>query len=206
MKTYETATIAELARPSGWSPIRAQFDVQSFGVNGWTAAEAGEEVIGEHDETPSGHEELYLVVAGRATFTVGGDEVDAAAGTIVFVGDPSVKRKAVAAEPGTTLLAVGARPGSAYKPRAWETNADVLPMFGEGKHAEIRDYLLERLDQYEDRGLLLYNLACAQAQLGETDAALDHLAKAIAERPDYADNAREDSDLDPIRSDPRFPG
>ena len=79
-------------------------------------------------------------------------------------------------------------------------------MFEAGRHADLRDYLLERLGQYEDSGLLLYNLACAEAQLGEADAALEHLTAAIAERPDLADNAREDSDLDPIRGDPRFPG
>ena len=66
--------------------------------------------------------------------------------------------------------------------------------------------MLDALDRYEDRGTILYNLACAEAQLGEADAALEHLAAAIAERPDLADNAREDSDLDPIRADPRFPG
>ena len=71
-KTYATARIDELMRQGGWSPIRRHFDVRAFGVNAWTARESGSPVIPEHDEVPSGHEELYLVTAGRATFTVAG--------------------------------------------------------------------------------------------------------------------------------------
>jgi hypothetical protein len=205
MKTYESATIAGLARPDGWSPIRRELGIQGFGVNAWTAAEPGAAVIPEHDEVPSGHEELYLVVAGRATFDVGGEEIDVPTGTVVFVRDPAVKRSAVAAEAGTIVLAVGARPGDAYRPRSWETNADLLPLWEEGRHEEVKRTILEVLDRYEDRGPMLYNLACAEAQLGETDAALEHLAAAVAEAPRLAGNAREDSDLDPIRNDSRFP-
>jgi hypothetical protein len=204
-KSYETSRIADLERPDGWSPIRRCLGVSAFGINAWTAGEPGGTIIPEHDEKPSGHEELYLVVAGRATFTVGGDEVDAPAGTIVFVQDPAEKRGAGAAEPGTTVLAVGGRPGEAYRPRSWETNADVLPMFESGRYEEIKQVLIEALDRYEDRGAILYNLACVEAQLGETDAALDHLAAALQERPDLAENARDDDDLASIRGDPRFP-
>src|SRR4051794_41290547 len=64
-------------------------DVRSFGVNAWTAAEAGAQLIGEHDEVPSGHEELYLITSGAATFTVDGEEIAATAGTVVFVPDRS---------------------------------------------------------------------------------------------------------------------
>jgi tetratricopeptide (TPR) repeat protein len=126
-------------------------------------------------------------------------------GTIVFVRDPEAKRAAVAAEAGTTVLVVGGRPGEAYRPRSWETNVDVFPMFESGRYEEIKQLLIEALDRYEDRGAILYNLACAEAQLGETDAALDHLAAGLKERPDLVEGARDDSDLAPIRDDPRFP-
>jgi hypothetical protein len=66
-KSYEAARIAELERPDGWSPIRRRFAVQAFGINAWSAHEPGAAVIPEHDERPSGHEELYLVTAGRAS-------------------------------------------------------------------------------------------------------------------------------------------
>ncbi len=202
---FETTTIAALERPDGWSPIRRALDVQAFGVNAWTAHEPGGTIIPAHDEKPSDHEELYVVVAGRATFTVDGEHIDAPTGTVVLVRDPAADRGAVAAEPGTTVLAVGGEPGKPYRPRAWETNADVFALLDAGKNEEAKEMLLGALDRYDDRGLILYNLACAEAQLGETDAALEHIASALQERPDFAEHAHEDGDLAPIRDDPRFP-
>jgi mannose-6-phosphate isomerase-like protein (cupin superfamily) len=53
-----------------------------------------------------GHEEVYVVLRGRASFTLDGEALDAPAGTVVRV-DPEVHRHAVAAEGGTTVLALG---------------------------------------------------------------------------------------------------
>jgi hypothetical protein len=97
-RAFETARIDDLERPDGWSPVRLHFDVQAFGINAWTAHEADAAVIPEHDERPSGHEELYLVTSGHAIFTVEGESIDAASGTIVFVRDPAAMRGAVARE------------------------------------------------------------------------------------------------------------
>ncbi len=200
-----TATIAQLARNGdGWSPLRMHLDVRSFGVNAWTANEAGAQLIGEHDEVPSGHEELYLITAGSATFTVDGEEIAATAGTVVFVPDPEAKRAAVAIEPGTTVFAVGGQPDAVYRPRAWEQNAAVFPLFGEGDYNGAKRALTEALDRYEDREGLLYNLACAEARLGEKEAAIGHLGESIALRPSFAELARNDDDLGAIKGDPRF--
>jgi tetratricopeptide (TPR) repeat protein len=204
MKRYQTARIADLERPDGWSPIRKQLGIEAFGVNAWTAREAGAAVIPEHDELPSGHEELYLVLTGHATFTVAGDEVDAPAGTLLFVGDPAIKRGAVAAEPGTTVLTVGARPGDAYRPRSWEANIDVFPMFEEGRYEQVKQLLLDARGQYEDEGTILYNLACTEARLGNPDAALDYLRAGLEERPDLRESAAADDDLAALREDSRF--
>jgi tetratricopeptide (TPR) repeat protein len=203
-KPFETTTIAELERPDGWSPIRHSLDVRAFGINAWTAHEAGATVIPEHDERDSGHEELYLVTAGHATFSVGDEHVDAPVGTIVFLRDPALFRGAVARDADTIVLAVGAKAGEAYRPRAWETNADVVALLDVGRHEEARSMLLEALDRYDDRGGLLYNLACAEAQLGRVDAALDRLAAALEVRPSLAEHAPGDADFEPIRHDPRF--
>ena len=105
-----------------WKPVRRTLGIEAFGVNAY-AADRGEQVVEEHDERGSGaggHEELYVVVAGRATFTVAGDEIDAGPGTLVFVRDPSARRVAVAVEDGTTVLVVGGTPGAAYQPSPWE--------------------------------------------------------------------------------------
>ena len=203
-KPFETARIDDLERPDGWSPVRLHFDVQAFGINAWTGLEADATVIPEHDEKPTGHEELYVVTSGHATFTMEGEWIDAPSGTIVFVRDPAARRGAVAREPGTTVLSVGAKPGEAYRPRSWEVNRDVFSLLDGGKNAEAKQVLLDALEHYDDRGNLLYNLACAEAQLGETNAALEHLRAALGESPSLAESAREDTDLGPIRDDPRF--
>jgi tetratricopeptide (TPR) repeat protein len=201
---YETARLEELRRDDGWAPIRLALDIRSFGINSWAARDAGDVVIPAHAEAPTGHEELYLVTAGHATFTVGDDEVDAPAGTIVFVRDPALRRGAVAREAATTVLTVGAVPGAAFVPRSWEADRDVLAQLEAGRPEEAKRLVTEALARYEDRSVLLYNLACAEALLGETDDALAHLREAIAGDPGIVDWAREDEDLASIRDDPRF--
>jgi tetratricopeptide (TPR) repeat protein len=201
---YETARIADIERADGWSPIRRFFEIRSFGVNAWTGKEAGTAVIPDHDEEPTGHEELYLVIAGHANFNVDGEEIDAPVGTLVFVCDPRKKRGAIARVAATTVLSIGGKPGDAYRTRSWEINRDVFALLDHGKHAEAKRLLTEALDQYEDRTELLYNVACAEAQLGELDAALEHLRAAVTERPSFAEYAVQDGELEPLRGDPRF--
>ncbi len=205
MRAYDVVQLDEITRSDGWAPIRRELDVQSFGINAWTAA-TGDTLIPEHDEVPTGHEELYLVTAGRATFTVQGEVTEAGPGTVVLVRDPAARRGAVAAAAATTVVSVGGRPGEVYAPQAWEVNADLLPLFDRGEFGEAKRVVSAALEEYGPSGILLYNLACAEAQLGEADAALDHLAAALADRPDLAAAARDDSDLEPLRAHPRFAG
>ena len=83
--SYHVAHITELeSLPVGdnglqWRPIRSRFGIEAFGVNAYTA-EPGNEIVENHTEETYGHEELYIVVAGRATFTLNGEEIDAPAG------------------------------------------------------------------------------------------------------------------------------
>ena len=77
-------------------------------------------MLEEHEETETGHEELYVVLAGRARFELDGARIDGGQGTLVFVEDPHVKRTAYAEEPGTTVLAVGAKRGETFRPSEWE--------------------------------------------------------------------------------------
>ena len=52
---------------------------------------------------------------------------------------------------------------------------------------------------------MLYNLACAESRDGRVEPALVHLALAVELELRFADNARDDPDLDAIRDDDRFP-
>ena len=90
-----------------WRPLQHHFHLTAFGANAYTADEAGQELLGEHDETKSGQEELYLVIAGAARFLLDGEAVEARAPFAVAVPDPAVRRSAVAVEPATTVLAFG---------------------------------------------------------------------------------------------------
>jgi tetratricopeptide (TPR) repeat protein len=188
--------------PTGRTPLRETLGVAAFGVNAWTK-DAGEQLVGEHNEARSGHEELYVVVDGRATFTVDGEERDAPAGTAVLVA-PASKRGAVAAEDGTTVLVVGRRPDGLYRPRSYETNGKVIRLFGEGRYEEAGELLRAALGKYEDEETIEYNLACCEARLGHGDAAFEHLRRGLEGRSDLHELAREDEDLVSLRDDARF--
>jgi tetratricopeptide (TPR) repeat protein len=205
--TWSVARIDEIetAGQNGtWIPIRRSFDVRAFGINAWTANDDGT-IISEHDETGNEHQELYVVLNGHAAFTVAGEEIDAPAGTVVFVRDPGTKRGAVSKEDGTTILAVGAKPGEVFAPSSWETNAEIFPLFAQGEFAEAKRRLEEALVAYPEAAGLIYNLACAESRLGETDAAIEHLNRSIELSDSFREYAQGDSDFDPIRDDPRFP-
>jgi hypothetical protein len=202
---FDTAQISDLTLDGGWAPIRRHFDVRAFGINAWTAEEEGGTLTGEHDEVRSGHEELYLVLSGKAIFTVDGEDLEAVPGTVVFVRDPESKRKAVAAEAGTTMLSVGGSPGEGYRLRAWEPNLEIFPLFGRGEIAEAKRRLEETVNTGLDGNeVLVYNLACAEARLGNTDAAFEYLREAVAERDSLLALARNDEDLASLRGDARF--
>jgi tetratricopeptide (TPR) repeat protein len=204
VSAYETATLDELRREDGWAPIRLALGVRAFGVNAWTGHEPGDVLIPEHDEVPTGHEELYVVVAGHATFNVSGDELDGPPGTVVLVSDPSAKRSATAREADTTILSVGAKAGEAFTAQPWETNRDVFALLDGGKPAEAKKLLLDALERYDDKSTLYYNLACAEALLGETDNSFEHLRSAIESDPSLAAYVSDDKDLASLRDDPRF--
>ena len=124
MAAYEKAHLDEIASSQWphWVPVRHHFGIESFGINLWRGQEDGT-VIPEHDESGSDAPELYYVVEGHATFTVAADEVDAPAGTCVWVKDPSAKRAARANGGDTLVLSVGAAaPGQAYAPAGWDSH------------------------------------------------------------------------------------
>jgi quercetin dioxygenase-like cupin family protein len=104
-----------------WITLRHQLGVTAFGINAWRAPEPGRQVIVEHDESDSLHQEVYIVLSGEATFTVGGDEIAAPSGTVIFIEDPSLQRVGIAKTPGTTVLAIGAQPGRIFTPSSWES-------------------------------------------------------------------------------------
>jgi mannose-6-phosphate isomerase-like protein (cupin superfamily) len=186
-----------------WRPVRRRFDIRSFGVNAYTAAEAGQRVVEEHREQ-DGHEELYVVLAGRATFTVEGAEHDAPAGTLVHC-PPGTLRSAFAAEPQTTVLGIGAKPGVVFEPSGWEWVFAGISLLDQGDEAGARAELQTGIEANPDAWQGYFNLACIEARLGNEDAALRELERA-AERDQeaVAKFAPDDEDFASLKSNPRF--
>ncbi len=192
-----------------WHPVRKHFGIRAFGVNAYTTGKAGEQVVEEHDETggggAGGHEELYVVLTGRATFTLGGESQDAPAGTFIFIGDPSVRRKAIADEDGTVVLAVGAQAGKAYEVSAWEWYFSAMPALKAERWDEAIAIMEDGLAAKPGNAAILYNLACAESRAGRPVDALTHLQQAVRGDAKWAERAKTDPDFDSIRREPGFP-
>jgi hypothetical protein len=186
-----------------WKPIRKTLGVTAFGINAYTAANAGDEVVEEHTEQQLGHEEIYAVISGRATFTVDGEEVDAPAGTLVYLDDVAQKRHAIAREPGTTVLAIGGVPGN-HEISSWEYFFPALEPMRNGDHDTARRILEEGLTE-KDAPVMHYQLACVEALAGNRERALDELQLAVNGSDRLRGSAQTDEDFASIRDDPRFP-
>jgi hypothetical protein len=187
-----------------WRPVRRTLGVTAFGVNAYTA-DRGEQLIEEHSEVggAAGHEELYAVLSGHASFTVDGEELDAPAGTLIFVPEPTSRRGAKALTDGTSALVVGGRTGT-IKPSAWEYCFAAQPATESGRPADAYQIAAEGLSDHPDHPSLHYNLACYASLAGEVDRALAHLSVAFRGDPGTREWAATDSDLEAVRADRRW--
>lgn len=194
------------AEGSRWFRLRRDLDVGAFGVNAY-GADAGHRVIEEHDElgTAAGkHEELYVVLRGTAQFELDGREHTVQAGSVVFISDREVRRGAMAEEDGTVVLVVGGTPGKAYEVSAWEEAGDAYPLWEDGKHEQAREILSAVAEKHPNAGIVLYNLSCVEAILGETEPAIDHLRRSIELEDRFRELAKTDEDFDTMRERPEF--
>lgn len=202
MSGYEIASLTGVESLPGpgtlrWTPLRKHFGITAFGLNAYTATEAGQDVVEEHTEERLGHEEVYVVVSGRATFVLDGEELDVPAGSAVFLRDPKVKRYARAEEPGTTVLAIGGKPGQ-HEVSAWEYFFVAYAVADEDLDralAEIEAGLAEK----PDHPALTYHLACILAKAGRLEEARTALDRALQLDPGLQNWADEDEDLAPLR-------
>jgi tetratricopeptide (TPR) repeat protein len=205
--SYSVLHIDDAERIQGhgfwWRPLRKQLGTTGFGINGYTA-DAGGEVIETHDETSAGaagHEELYAVLTGAATFTVDGDEVPAPAGTLLVV-PPGTRRGATATADGTTVLVVGGVPGAAGPRTPFEYWYEAEPHYRSGDYARAVEIASEGLADWPEHPSLRYQLACYEALGGNREAAIEHLRIAFDRNPDTREWAAGDDDLATVRDDP----
>jgi mannose-6-phosphate isomerase-like protein (cupin superfamily) len=85
-----------------------ELGVESFGLQVLDFP-AGFDAYPEHDHAEDGQEEVYVVLAGSADFTVAGDRVAAGTGTMLRV-EAGTKRTLVPGPDGVRLLAIGCGP------------------------------------------------------------------------------------------------
>ena len=186
--------------------LRRTLDIGAFGASAVYQAKAGEDVVGEHDELgpgADGHEELYVVVQGSATFTLDGDQVGAPQGTVVFV-QPGTTRKAVATSDDTIVLAVGGRRGKAYRIPPGGELFDFFERYNTQDYEGALAACHVALEKFPGNALILYNIACMQSMLGRSDEALDTLSTAVGGWPKFKENAQKDDDFASLREDLRF--
>jgi mannose-6-phosphate isomerase-like protein (cupin superfamily) len=95
--------------------MRRALGTTAFGINEvrMPAGAAGM----EHDESETGHEEVYVVLAGTGTFKVDGEDIAVAPGDYLRV-DAAATRQVFAGSEGLRFIAVGAQPKAVYDGRA----------------------------------------------------------------------------------------
>ena len=145
-----------------------------------------------------------MVLTGGARFVVDGEEVDASAGTLVFV-PPGVRREAVARDAGTTVLVVGGRPGDALPVSPFEYWYAAIPAYESGDYRRAVEIASEGLAEHPDHGTLHYALASFHSLAGEREEALSHLRVAFEKDPRTREWAASDDDLASLRNDPDYP-
>jgi len=176
-----------------WRPLRQAIGAGIVGMNAYTADRAGQDVVEPHVEAEGGigHQEVYVVLRGRATFTVDGTRFDAPAGTVVRV-DAEVHRHAVAADDGTAVLALGGFPTFQPSSSEWIERARPHIRSDPDRARAVVDEL--RAERPDSPGL---PIAEALLAVGRGAAAG---ARAALERvdPRYREQLHADPDLGPL--------
>lgn len=164
-----------------WHPLRQALDLHAFGAGAYTATRAGQEIVEPHTETPGGrgHEELYIVLAGRVTFELDGERLDAGPGTCVAVR-PETHRGAVAAEVPATVLAFGGPPVFEVAGSEW---IDRARPFLRSDPARARRVIEEGVAELPDSPGIAYGVALVAAAEGRADDARVALRAALEGEP-----------------------
>jgi hypothetical protein len=182
-----------------WLPVRYELGIGAFGTNAYMAENAGDDVVEPHTEAGTGHEELYFVARGAATFTLDGETVHAPAGTYVFLPDPTTQRHATADEPGTTVLSFGGWRDRAFQVSGWESRFRAGTI-REQDPQRARELYEEGLASDQDSQWANYDLACWHALYGDEQEARRLLGRAIELGGDEVrEHAATDPDLETLR-------
>lgn len=73
-----------------------------------------------------------------------------------------------------------------------------------GEHARGLEWAQRAVAIDPEETSILYNVACVYALLGRTEESINYLSKIMEHGTFYKNWAAKDSDLDSLRTDPRF--
>jgi hypothetical protein len=179
-----------------WLPLRGALGTRIVGMAAFVAEREGQLLVEEHREAGEGrgHEEVYVVLAGRASFALDGTELDARAGTLVMV-EPDVRRSAVAAEPGTTVLVLGGPPTFPPAADEWLERARPHLRTDPERARRILDDLRQALP---DSPGVAIGEALLAAATGDEATARRELRQLLERNPELRDALAEDPDLGPV--------
>jgi len=184
-----------------WLPLRGALGSRIVGIGGFVTERAGQQVVEDHVETSDGrgHEELYLVLRGRAEFMLDGTGLDLPAGSILLVDDPAVRRSAVAAEPDTVVIAFGGPPSFEPAASEWIERARAHAVTDPARAAAVLDDLRA---VYAGSPAVLVGEAVVAAARGERTAAQATLRELLERRPELRERLADDPDLGPLLANP----
>jgi hypothetical protein len=182
-----------------WLPLRSALGTRVVGMAAFTASRVGQLVVEPHveDRDGRGQEEVYVVLRGRASFVLDGSELDAPAGTFVLV-PPEVHRSAVAAEPGTAVLALGGPPTYVPSGSEWIERARPFVRKDPARAREILDSL--RAEQPSSPAVGIGEALFLVGQ-GNEEAARVQLAELLQRDPSLRPALVADPDLGPLLGD-----
>lgn len=114
--TVKTISEMEAAFGGGFIRARASLGATSFGMQVIPLPPNSGDAYPEHDHLQDGQEEVYVLLAGSATMSLPGEQVQLDRETFVRVG-PGTRRRVRSGPEGCRLLVIGGVPGSAFEPQ-----------------------------------------------------------------------------------------
>jgi hypothetical protein len=181
----------------GWLPLREELGTRIVGMAAFVADRVGQDLIEAHTENNGGrgHEEVYVVLRGRARFALDDEELEGPAGTFVVVA-PALHRRAVAAEVGIAVLALGGPP-TTFEPTAdeWIERARPFIRSDPDRAWGILDEL--RAAKPDSPGVPIAEALLAVGR-GDREEARRTLAAMLADHPELRGPLEREPDLGPL--------
>ena len=115
----------------GFRRVRAGLGVSSFGL-AVIDLPPNFQHFPEHDQTHDDQEEVYTILSGQATLTVGDEEYELEPGVFARVG-ATEKRKLITGDEPARILAMGATPGRVYEPPEFTDEGTKPPSMDEDR-------------------------------------------------------------------------